>query len=106
MLMALGLELPKQVFGHGWLLVDGGKMSKSKGNVVDPVVLVNMFGADAVRYYLLREIPFGSDGLFNNEIFIKKVNTDLANDLGNLLSRTIAMVYKYFDGVIQAPTCK
>ena len=98
--------LPKQVFGHGWLLVDGGKMSKSKGNVVDPVVLVNMFGADAVRYYLLREIPFGSDGLFNNEIFIKKVNTDLANDLGNLLSRTIAMVYKYFDGVIQAPTCK
>ncbi|EGT0691667.1 methionine--tRNA ligase [Clostridium perfringens] len=106
MLMALGLELPKQVFGHGWLLVDGGKMSKSKGNVVDPVVLVNMFGADAVRYYLLREIPFGSDGLFNNEIFIKKVNTDLANDLGNLLSRTIAMVYKYFDGVIQAPKCK
>ncbi|XZL88823.1 methionine--tRNA ligase [Clostridium perfringens] len=106
MLMALGLELPKQVFGHGWLLVDGGKMSKSKGNVVDPVVLVNMFGADAVRYYLLREIQFGSDGLFNNEIFIKKVNTDLANDLGNLLSRTIAMVYKYFDGVIQAPTCK
>ncbi|XZJ42109.1 methionine--tRNA ligase [Clostridium perfringens] len=106
MLMALGLELPKQVFGHGWLLVDGGKMSKSKGNVVDPVVLVNMFGADAVRYYLLREIPFGSDGLFNNEIFIKKVNTDLANDLGNLLSRTIAMVYKYFDGVIQAPTYK
>ncbi|MDU5491922.1 MAG: methionine--tRNA ligase [Clostridium perfringens] len=106
MLMALGLELPKQVFGHGWLLVDGGKMSKSKGNVVDPVVLVNMFGADAVRYYLLREILFGSDGLFNNEIFIKKVNTDLANDLGNLLSRTIAMVYKYFDGVIQAPTCK
>ena len=106
MLMALGLELPKQVFGHGWLLVDGGKMSKSKGNVVDPVVLVNMFGADAVRYYLLRETPFGADGLFNNEIFIKKVNTDLANDLGNLLSRTIAMVYKYFDGVIQAPTCK
>ena len=77
MLMALGLELPKQVFGHGWLLVDGGKMSKSKGNVVDPVVLVNMFGADAVRYYLLREIPFGSDGLFNNEIFIKKVNINV-----------------------------
>ena len=106
MLMALGLELPKQVFGHGWLLVDGGKMSKSKGNVVDPVVLVNEFGVDPVRYYLLKEIPFGSDGLFNNEIFIKKVNSDLANDLGNLLSRTIAMVDKYFDGVIQAPTCK
>lgn len=106
MLMALGLELPKQVFGHGWLLVDGGKMSKSKGNVVDPVILVNEFGVDPVRYYLLKEIPFGSDGLFNNEIFIKKVNSDLANDLGNLLSRTIAMVDKYFDGVIQAPTCK
>ena len=106
MLMALDLELPKQVFGHGWLLVDGGKMSKSKGNVVDPVVLVNEFGVDPVRYYLLREIPFGSDGLFNNEIFIKKVNSDLANDLGNLLSRTIAMVDKYFAGVIQPPTCK
>ncbi|GAA0178008.1 methionine--tRNA ligase [Clostridium sediminicola] len=106
MLMALGLELPKQVFGHGWLLVDGGKMSKSKGNVVDPVVLVENFGVDAVRYYLLHEIPFGQDGLFNNEIFIKKTNADLANDLGNLLNRTIAMLNKYFDGEIQAPIAK
>lgn len=106
MLMALGQPLPKQVFGHGWLLVDGGKMSKSKGNVVDPVTLVKHFGTDAVRYYLLHEIPFGQDGLYTSEIFIKKTNSDLANDLGNLLNRTIAMVHKYFDGIIQAPAAK
>jgi methionyl-tRNA synthetase len=104
MLMALDLPLPKQVFGHGWLLFDGGvKMSKSKGNVVDPVILVNHFGVDAVRYYLLHEIPFGSDGIFTNEIFIRKTNSDLANDLGNLLSRTVTMIEKYFDGVVPAP---
>ena len=102
MLMSMGMPLPKKVYGHGWLLLDGGKMSKSKGNVVDPYILAEMFGVDALRFFLLRTFPFGSDGNFSNELLIQTINTDLANDLGNIVSRTVAMAQKYFGGTLPA----
>lgn len=102
-LMALDLPLPKQVFGHGWLVLEGGKMSKSKGNVIDPVVLVDKYGIDAVRYFLLREVPFGSDGYYSEEALMARINSDLANDLGNLLHRSLGLVERYWNGRVPTP---
>ncbi len=106
MLMAADLPIPKHVYAHGWLLVGGGKMSKSKGNVVDPNELLDKYGVDAIRYFLLREVSFGQDGNYSEEALLRRINTDLANDYGNLVSRTVAMIDKYFDGLLPAPSDK
>ena len=106
LLMALDLPLPKKLFGHGWLIIDGGKISKSLGNYKDPREYINLYGVDAIRYFALREVPFGNDGTFSESALIARINADLANILGNLVNRTISMSYKYFDGIVLEPSCK